>query len=104
MLIHAQSRPAGLRAPGIVVFGLLACCLVVEASAAVPCTPPQTAGLPAPYLRLMNYRLVELHRAAAGLECSGIPLVAFDQAGYSVAGFADDPGLYLFVPLIARAG
>ena len=53
-------------------------------------------------LRLMGSRYVDLRRAARGLSCSGVPLVAFDGLRYGRAGQADDPGLYYVVPELAR--
>jgi hypothetical protein len=50
----------------------------------------------------MGTRYVELRRAVRGLTCSAVPLVAFDGLRYRPAGWADDPGLYFFVPEIAR--
>jgi hypothetical protein len=54
-------------------------------------------------LRLMPTRYVELRRAARGLSCSGVPLVAFDGLRYRPAAWTDDPGLFFFVPELARA-
>ena len=55
------------------------------------------------HLRLMPTRYVELRRAARGLSCSGVPLVAFDGLRYRPAAWTDDPGLFFFVPELARA-
>jgi hypothetical protein len=57
---------------------------------------------PPTHLRLMTSRYVDLRRAARGLACSGVPLVAFDGLHYEPAAWNDDPGLYLFVPAVAR--
>jgi len=72
------------------------------------------------HVRLMPSRYVELRRAARGLSCSGValvafdglryrptswsgvPLVAFDGLRYRPAGWADDPGISFFVPELAR--
>jgi hypothetical protein len=71
------------------------------------------------HLRLMPSRYVELLRAARGLSCSGValvafdglryrptasgvPLVAFDGLRYRPAAWADDPGLPFLVPELAR--
>ena len=54
-------------------------------------------------IRLMSSRYVDLRRAARGLSCSGVPLVAFDGLRYRRVGQADDPGIYYFVPRLARA-
>ncbi len=53
------------------------------------------------HLRLMPARYVELRRAARGLSCSGVALVAFDGLRYRPAEWTDDPGLFLFVPELA---
>jgi hypothetical protein len=50
----------------------------------------------------MTARYVDLRRAARGLACSGVPLVAFDGLHYGPAAWNDDPGLYLFVPELAH--
>jgi hypothetical protein len=57
---------------------------------------------PPTYLRLMSFRYVELRRAARGSSCSGVALVAFDGLRYRPAAWADDPGLFFFVPQLAR--
>jgi hypothetical protein len=57
---------------------------------------------PPTHLRLMPTRYVDLRRAARGLACSGVPLVAFDGLHYGPAAWYDDPGLYFFVPELAR--
>jgi hypothetical protein len=57
---------------------------------------------PPTHMRLMPSRYVELRRAARGLSCSGVALVAFDGLRYRPAAWTDDPGLYLFVPKVAR--
>ena len=54
------------------------------------------------HIRLMGYRYVELRRTLRGLNCSGVPLVAFDGLRYRRAGSEDDPGLFFFVPEMAR--
>lgn len=57
------------------------------------------------YFSLMPARFLDLRRATRGLNCSGVPLVAFDGATYGPAAFSDDPGIYLLVPAVAvRAG
>ncbi|MDH5543180.1 MAG: hypothetical protein OEY64_09475 [Nitrospinota bacterium] len=50
----------------------------------------------------MDYRHKLLADTLAGLEKSGVPLVAVDGSGFKAAGFADDPAIYYFVPKIAR--
>ena len=50
----------------------------------------------------MASRYVDLGRAAHGLSCTGVPLVAFDGLRYRRAGGEDDPGLYYFVPKLMR--
>jgi hypothetical protein len=57
---------------------------------------------PPTHMRLQSSRYVELRRAERGLKCSGTTLVAFDGLHYRPAGWSDDPGLYLWVPRIAR--
>jgi hypothetical protein len=57
---------------------------------------------PPTHLRLMSSRYVDLRRAVRGLNCSGVPLVAFDGLRYRRAGGEDDPGLYYFVPEFVR--
>ncbi len=49
----------------------------------------------------MPTRMIELRQAVRGLNCSGIPLVAFDGHRFGPAGYPDDPGLFLLVPVIA---
>ena len=51
------------------------------------------------YIPLMPSRFVQLRRALRGLNCSGVPLVAFD--GRRFGPFSDDPGLYWLVPAVA---
>jgi hypothetical protein len=55
-----------------------------------------------PKLRLMESREIWLKYTIEGFNRSGVSLVAFDGAHFSVAGFGDDPGFYLFVPAFAR--
>jgi hypothetical protein len=50
----------------------------------------------------MTSRYVDIRRAARGLACSGVPLVAFDGLHYGPAAWNDDPGLYLFVPELSH--
>ncbi len=57
---------------------------------------------PPTHLRLMPSRYVELRQAARGLGCSGVALVGFDGLRYRPAAWTDDPGLYFFVPELAR--
>jgi len=53
-------------------------------------------------LRIMGSRYVDLRRALRGLNCSHVPLVAFDGLRYQTSGKADDPGIYYIVPLVAH--
>ena len=53
------------------------------------------------YIPLMASRFVQLREALRGLNCSGVPLVAFDGRRFGPAGFPDDPGLYWLVPVVA---
>lgn len=55
------------------------------------------------FVRLMGSRYVDLRRSERGLSCTGVPLVAFDGLRFRAAGEADDPGIYYFVPELARA-
>jgi hypothetical protein len=66
--------------------------------------PMQAAlvNLSLPRVRLMEAREIWLKYTIEGFNRSGVNLVAFDGAHFSVAGFGDDSGLYLFVPVIAR--
>ncbi len=57
---------------------------------------------PPTHLRLLTSRYVDLRRAARGLACSGVPLVAFDGLHYGPAAWNDDPGLFFFVPELSR--
>ena len=54
------------------------------------------------HLRLMPSRYVDLLRANRGFKCSGLPLVAFDGMHYQPTAPADDQGLFLIVPQVAR--
>jgi len=47
-------------------------------------------------------RRTDLEQAIAGYERSKTPFVAFDGKQFVPAGFADDPGLYYFVPAMSR--
>jgi hypothetical protein len=47
-------------------------------------------------------RRADLEQTVAGYQLSRIPLVAFDGERFVQAGFSDDPGLYYFVPALAR--
>lgn len=61
--------------------------------------------MPPTKVSLIGYRHLALKYALDGYRRSKVPLVAFDGAMYLKAGFADDPGLYYFVPqLAARTG
>src|SRR5207253_1207889 len=55
------------------------------------------------FVRLMGIRYVDLRRAERGLSCSGVPLVGFDGLRYQRVAEADDPGIYYFVPALARS-
>jgi hypothetical protein len=70
---------------------------VYDSDQALISQPPPTL------LRLMSSRYVDLGRAARGMDCTGVPLVAFDGLHYRRAGGEDDPGLFYFVPRLARA-
>lgn len=52
-------------------------------------------------IALMECRSIFLEQAVEGLRRSGVPLVAWTDAGYAPAGITDDLGIYLFVPLLA---
>lgn len=54
------------------------------------------------HLHLMPSRYIALRQAARGLGCSGVALVAFDGLRYRPGAWTDDPGLYFFVPELAR--
>jgi hypothetical protein len=47
-------------------------------------------------------RRADLEQTIAGYERSKTPFVAFDGKQFVPAGFADDPGLYYFVPAMCR--
>lgn len=51
---------------------------------------------------IMEFRLKELVATLAGYTETGVPLIAKSAGALRAAGFSDDPGLYFFVPLIAR--
>ncbi|MDI6691692.1 MAG: hypothetical protein QMD76_00040 [Anaerosomatales bacterium] len=51
---------------------------------------------------IMEFRLGELAATLAGYAETGVPLIAKTAGALRAAGFSDDPGLYFFVPLIAR--
>ena len=87
------------------------CSSTTAASAHADCEVAQSAfeadiqllrQKPPTHLRLMPSRYVDLRRAARGLACSGVPLVAFDGLRYRPAAWGDDLGLYFFVPQLAR--
>lgn len=52
---------------------------------------------------IMEFRLKELVATLAGYTETGVPLIARSGGALRAAGFSDDPGLYFFVPMIARA-
>ena len=60
-------------------------------------------ALSLPGLALIAQRQEELTYALAGLKATGIPLVAKYGSTLYGAGFADNPGLYYYVPKIALA-
>ncbi len=53
-------------------------------------------------MTIMSFRLDELAATLQGLHQTGVPLVAASDGTLRASGFSDDPGLYLFVPIIAR--
>jgi len=59
------------------------------------------SGPASTYIPLMAGRFVLLREALRGLNCSGVPLVAFDGRRFRPAGTNDDIGLYWLVPAIA---
>jgi hypothetical protein len=61
----------------------------------------QQYELPPTRISLMPYRHLELQFALDGYRRSKIPLVAFDGTKYFKGGFADDPGIYYFIPRLA---
>ncbi len=52
---------------------------------------------------IMDCRRVELERTLDGLNTTGLPLLSKYQESYNFAGYADDIGIYYFVPKIAKA-
>jgi len=52
---------------------------------------------------IMPFRLEELEAVLAGYAGTGVPLVAAEGGALRAGGFSDDPGLYVVVPLLARA-
>lgn len=51
----------------------------------------------------MDARYLQLVWALDGYERSRVPLVAYGQGRFVPAGISDDPGIYLFVPIMSRA-
>lgn len=51
----------------------------------------------------MDCRQLQLSHTLDGLKETNIPLVEVNGNTYSVAGFPDDPGIYYFVPWIAKS-
>ncbi len=54
-------------------------------------------------LTLMPDRRYHLAAAIAGLQATGVPLVGRNGSTLGAVGWGDSPGLYFFVPLLARA-
>jgi len=61
----------------------------------------QQYSLPPTRISLMPYRHLELQFALDGYRRSKVSLVAFDGTKYFKGGFADDPGIYYFIPRLA---
>lgn len=53
-------------------------------------------------IKIMQFRMDELVATLAGYAKTGVPLISQSGEGLRAAGFTDDPGLYFFVPAIAR--
>ncbi len=51
-------------------------------------------------MEIMEYRYNSLKESIVGYEKTGIPLVSFDGTSFKPTGYADDLGLYYFVPKI----
>lgn len=54
-------------------------------------------------MEIMSIRLRMLEDALAGLEQTGVSLVALRDGKLYSAGFSDDPGMYLVIPQLAKS-
>jgi hypothetical protein len=66
------------------------------------CRNPASVMKPPTRMPLMQSRYIQLRDAAAGLERTGVPLVAYNGEGFIGAGYSDDPGIFYFIPLLAH--
>lgn len=55
-------------------------------------------------MQIMKCREVDLGKTLEGLNQTGIPLVSFHDGSYSPSGYADDLGIYYFIPTLAKFG
>lgn len=53
-------------------------------------------------MRMMECRRLQLNASLEGLQATDTPLIEMHGNTFSVAGFPDDPGIYYFIPWIAK--
>ena len=98
---------------------MVVCARAQQAAAdAAQLLQPQVASAPAPgqafarwrsprmspsFLFVMDSRYLQLSWALDGYRRSRVPLVAYEQGKFLAAGFADDPGIYFFIPIMSSA-
>lgn len=54
-------------------------------------------------MQMMECRQIQLEKTIEGLSLSDVPLVSYHEAQFLPAGFADDLGIYYFIPTLAKA-